>query len=177
VNRELPRAAENRIQAALDQAAWLEAAVLVLPSSALSPAVEALGGAAIDDSYHLAGESLLRLRFEAQRRAVAIACCVPGDRMLGAPLETRDFLDRINSPWVGADLDLSPSTKRNPCDWVAVLTHRIRSVTIDELIAKSHGAAVAASLRSAAYDGYAVLRGVAPSPGLHKLAASWFMAP
>jgi len=176
--KELRKQARDRIRGALDQASWLETALLVLPRFMISPTPTTSGRAGHDDAYHWAGESLLKLRFEAEQRAVAIACSVPATRLLLSPLEVREFIDRMNSPWVGADLDLATAAAAgNSADWITVLSHRIRLVSLENSMPERNGTTVVACLQRARYDGYVTIRGDAPWPDMRQFAEEWLGAP
>src|SRR5256885_1637706 len=78
-----------------------------------------------DDPLHFVASRLLDLRFEAQRRAVVLACEV-GRPYLVAALEAREFFDRVNSPFVGASVNPARfACDQDAADYVTEMTHRI----------------------------------------------------
>jgi hexulose-6-phosphate isomerase len=126
--------AVERIQAALDCAAWLGAEVLAVEPAIVSPAssgpddacsyVHALNGT------HAA---LQRLRFAAERRGVSIAVMAARNRFLLSPVELRDLIDEQAAPSVGACLDVvACAAFGRPEDWVHALGPRIRCLCLGD---------------------------------------------
>jgi len=110
------------VRRAVERAVWLEAAAVVLPAAFISPDERTT----YEEAFFHLGESLLDLRFDAQRLCVCIACRVPAERFLLSPMEARDFVDRVNSAWVGASLDLSLAREfARTDDWIRMLGHRV----------------------------------------------------
>ncbi len=124
----------------------------------------------------MALEALLALRFEAEQRAVHLACGDCWERFLPSPLEGRGFIDRINSPWVGACLDPARVMPFGyPQDWIRVLGRRLVRVYFKDFDLKAPGLGapcalgdghvrwpeVLASLKQIHYDGPATCRGEA----------------
>lgn len=86
------------------------------------------GKPAQDEPLHFVASRLLELRFEAQRRAVSLACeiCPP---YLISPMEAREFFDRVNSPFVGAGVNLGKfACEQDAADYVTGMTHRLAHV-------------------------------------------------
>lgn len=117
----------NEICAALDRAFWLGAKMLVL-SSELSAGWAVSTDASYGDRMFEANRMLQDLRFEAQRRGVLIASAANEPGFLRSPLEAREFFDRVNSPFVGANLNESSADRIGAEDWARALTHRIARV-------------------------------------------------
>ncbi len=108
---------------------------------------------AVEKTFRQVLEAMLSLRFDAQRRAVHLALRSGSDRILTSPQESRGFLDRINSPWVGACLDLSrQDTSRDAARWIETLGHRLRSVRFQPSN-ETDPHSVLAALRRAGYAG------------------------
>ncbi len=168
------RAARRQVVAALDIARAWSAATLRLE---VRPADPPHGSPEChDDVIHLALEALLDLRFEAQARAVRLAAAVGRRGFLASPPEARDFFDRINSPWVGAWLDLTETADlAHPPDWIRTLGWRLAALSLETPAPAGRPAqttidwpAVAAALRDARYDGLVTARGHDPAA-----AAAW----
>lgn len=113
-------------RAGLDRAAWLGTdALLVVPAvvglwNESSPRVSY--AQALDRSY----EILTRLREDAEDRGIHIAIENVWNRFLLSPVEMRDLIDRVNSPWVGAYFDIGNAMAFGyPQDWIDVLGRRI----------------------------------------------------
>jgi hexulose-6-phosphate isomerase len=131
------RSARDRLAAALERAAWLGAGVVAFSPAAVGGAGSAEPAVRYEDAYSLTLEALLELRFEAERQAVRLAPLACRNRFLLSPLETRDLIDRINSPWVGAGLDVGDLLPLgSPADWIVSLGHRLAHVRIG---ASAHG--------------------------------------
>lgn len=174
ISPDARRAARRQVVAALDAARALRATTLRLEARPASPPPRP--PECHDDVIHLALEALLDLRFEAQARAVRLACAVGRRGFLASPPEARDFFDRINSPWVGAWLDLTETADlAHPPDWIRTLGWRLAALSLETPAAPGRPAqttidwpAVAAALRDARYDGLVTLRGRDPAA-----AAAW----
>lgn len=164
ISADARRAARRRVVAALDAARELKAAAVLL--EAVPPTDRPRPSECQDEVIHLALEGLLELRFEAQQRAIRLACSVGRGGFLRSPAEARDFFDRINSPWVGAWLDVHAAAALNwPADWIRTLGWRLTGVTVDGPAADQRpGEAsidwplVAAALKDARYDGAVTCR-------------------
>lgn len=166
--------AYDRARAALDRAAWLGTdAVVIVPAIVGKPAPPQ-PGARYEDAYSLALEAMLALRFEAAQRAVHLACAGCPDRFLPSPLEMRDFIDRVNSCWVGVCLDLARVMPFGfPQDWIRSLGCRVVRVHFGDFNLAAPGpggrcglgdglvnwAEVMALLRQIRYDGPATYLG------------------
>lgn len=137
VTKEGPReAALGRVVAALDRVAWLDADVLTF-----APGIVGLSGAQkyqarYEDVYASSLDALLVLRFEAEHRAVRIACQCGVNRFLLSPMETREFFDGINSPSVGACLDINAVRLYGFADdWLLTLGYRASRVRLGPAVA------------------------------------------
>lgn len=119
--------------AALDRARWMGAdTVIAAPATVFGPGTST-ARVRYEDVYRGALEALSVLRFEAERRGVAIACCCASNGFLLSPIETREFIDRVNSPWVGVCLDpVAIMPLGDPCDWIRTLSGRIVRVCLAE---------------------------------------------
>lgn len=136
--------AVEQVTAALDRAAWMGTDVLVLslgatgdsgPNGADQRAVLESPGTATpyDETCAFALDSLLSLRFEAEARAVHLACRNNADRFLLSPSEMRDLMDRLNSPWCRVCLDLTAALHYGEAEhWIRALGHRIVCIRFGE---------------------------------------------
>jgi sugar phosphate isomerase/epimerase len=116
---------------ALDRAAWLGAGQVILPP--VEPHGDAAGPVrSYDDAVGAALAALLALRFESQRRTVEIAVRLSARGICRSPSEARDFFDAVNSPWIGAAIDIvrapADSEVQAAVDMIASLRHRLRAV-------------------------------------------------
>jgi len=141
------RAMEQTV-VALDLAACLGTDVVILPIGAAGAGLHGRSSqdsppasTSYEDTYALALDALLSLRFEAERRAVHLACQNNPRRFLLSLIETRDFIDRVNSPWVRLCFDLDGALAwGDPLDWIAGLGHRIIRVGFGPLALGVRGA-------------------------------------
>ena len=131
------QSAVELVTAALERAAWLGTDLLVLgPCKTGNPAssrslqratVEASGAAPpYDEQCAFALDSLLSLRFEAEARAVHLACRTASDGFRLSLGEMRELIDRLCSPWCRVSLDLAtPLQHRKAEHWIRGLGHRL----------------------------------------------------
>ncbi len=154
--------------ACLDRARWMGApAILVLPGvvSHFETNSFEVGYA---DALKYALEALQKLSFEAEARNVIIAAENVWNNFLVSPVEMRDFIDRVNSPWVGAYFDTGNVLRYGiPEDWVQTLGKRIVRVHVKDFQVKIgningfvplgdgdvNWPVVIAGLQAAGYDG------------------------
>lgn len=164
------RAAAKKLTiAGLDRARWLGTdALLVVPGCVAHferPTQPIIGYA---DALNFAYEALKELAPEAEKRGVIIAIENVWNGFLLSPVETRDLIDRVNSPWVQAYFDTGNVLKFGfPQDWVSILGRRIRRIhlkdfktavgTIDGFCALGDGdadwKAIMTGLKAAGYNG------------------------
>ncbi len=154
----------------LQQAAWLGVdAVLIIPGHVdifWNPKAAVIP---YETAYERSLAALRELRSEAERLRVALCLENVWNRFLLSPLEFRDFIDRVESPWVGAYFDVGNSFLLGyPEQWIALLGRRIRRVhvkdfkrsvgTIEGFCPVFEGEIdwrrVMEALRAVGYDGY-----------------------
>ncbi|GHV14596.1 hexulose-6-phosphate isomerase [Clostridia bacterium] len=82
-----------------------------------------------DEAYDNALESLKILAPYAESKKVAIGVENVWNRFLLSPLEARDFIDKINSPYVGAYFDIGNVVVSGfPEQWIKILGKRIKKL-------------------------------------------------
>jgi sugar phosphate isomerase/epimerase len=106
----------------IHRANWLGATTLII--SFIAPAT-ATGA----ERHSTLIDHLLYLRFEAQRHGVRLAVEAHRDGMLTSLMETYSALDRANSPWIGASIEIDRLEK--PAEWIETLTHRLAVIRVD----------------------------------------------
>jgi len=102
--------------------------ILVVPGAVatLSPDSEVVP---YDIAYDLAYEAFAELKDEAESVKVSIGLENVWNKFLLSPLEMRDFIDKINSPYVGAYLDVGNIIYSGyPEHWIRILGKRIKKV-------------------------------------------------
>jgi len=113
----------------LDVASWLGCdTILVIPGmvEGLTPGQEVVP---YDVVYERALEAISQLAAFAEERKVAIGLENVWNKFLLSPLEMRDFIDKINSPFVGAYFDVGNVVLSGyPEQWIKILGKRIKKV-------------------------------------------------
>jgi hexulose-6-phosphate isomerase len=116
--------------AGLDRASWLGATLLTVHAGRITdlsdvsrlstPYAEALNG------LHLMLEWIAP---EAEIRGVVIGLQSPGDRFLLSPVEVRDLVDGLATPWIQVCVDTAAVQRFGfPGDWIETLGPRIGSI-------------------------------------------------
>ncbi|MFG6114849.1 sugar phosphate isomerase/epimerase family protein [Halobacillus sp. MO56] len=86
-----------------------------------------------DVAYKRAMEALKKLSISAAERKVHIGIENVWNKFLLSPLETADFIKQINSPYVGAYLDIGNVVYTGyPSQWIDILSDKIVSVHIKD---------------------------------------------
>ncbi|WP_123043757.1 sugar phosphate isomerase/epimerase family protein [Cohnella candidum] len=146
-------------------------AILVVPGAV---GVDFIPGAEVvpyDRAYDYALEAFSRLAGEAEACGVSIGIENVWNKFLLSPLEMRDFIDRIGSPWVGSYFDVGNVLYSGyPEHWISILGSRIKKVHFKDYRREAGGlhgfvdllagdvdyAAVVAGLQAVGYDGYVI---------------------
>ena len=119
--------------AALDRAVQLGTNVVIVIPGVVGPPGSSSPWVSYEEAYLRSLDALLQLRFEAERRAIQIVCLVGSNRFLLSPMETREFMDRINSPWVRVCLNTAEILSIGyPQDWILGLGHRLARVYLND---------------------------------------------
>ena len=163
----------------LDRAVDLGApAILVVPAVVGLPD-EPRGRVTYADALSRSMEELHCLRHEAAARDVTIGIENVPNRFLLSPVEFADFIDRVNSGYVGVYLDVGNVLPIGyPEDWITTLGHRIRCVHVKECDLTQPGCAerpalgegsvdwpgVMTALRKVGYDGAMTYEGEGDPP-------------
>jgi hexulose-6-phosphate isomerase len=163
------QAAKELTIAGLDRARWLGTdAFLVVPG--LVRHFERLREPVVSyaDALTRAYEALRELAPEAESRGVVIAIENVWNGFLLSPVEMRELIDRVNSPWVRVYFDVGNVLVYGfPQDWIDILGARIARIhlkdfkveigTIEGFCPLCEGAAdwaaVMSALKRAGYDG------------------------
>jgi len=126
--------ARELTRAALLRARWLGAPVLlVVPGMVCHPRRPAEPVARYEEAIQLAYESLRELCHDAEQCGVVIALENVWNQFLISPVEMRDFLDRVNSPWVAAYLYVGNALRYGfPQDWIDTLGGRVVRVHLKD---------------------------------------------
>ena len=124
---KIRRKSKDIVKKQLETAALLGAdSILVVPGmvAGLSPDSEVVP---YDEAYDRALEAFTELKGEAEANKVHIGLENVWNKFLLSPLEMRDFIDKIDSPWVGAYLDVGNVISTGyPEQWIRILGKRIK---------------------------------------------------
>lgn len=162
--------AQDIVKKQLDTAAALGCeSILVIPGTV--NAEFAAPGRVIDyeTTYQRSLEALLQLKAHAEACKVEIALENVWNKFLLSPMEMRDFIDKIGSPYVGSYLDIGNVLANGfPEHWITTLGHRIKKVHfkdyrmeagglhgfVDLLAGDVNYPAVMEALNEISYDGW-----------------------
>ncbi len=141
--------------------------ILVIPGMVKNPGDPASEIVPYDVAYDRAFEAICNLSEHAERYNVNLALENVGNKLLLSPLETRDFIDKVNSPKVKAYFDVGNVMRFGYAEhWIDILGDRIAKVHFKDSKMEAKGAlsatdilegetnypAVMAALRRAGYD-------------------------
>ncbi|TXK74441.1 sugar phosphate isomerase/epimerase [Paenibacillus sp. N3.4] len=122
--------AKNIVKKQLEAAAILGVdTILVVPGAVGVDFIPDSEAVPYDKAYDLALEALSELAKEAQSVGVSIGIENVWNKFLLSPLELRDFIDKINSDYVGAYFDVGNVLYAGyPEHWISILDKRIKKV-------------------------------------------------
>lgn len=164
----------------LDMATWLGTEALLVVPAVVGGGNEPNPRVSYAQALDRTLEALSRLREDAEDRGVRIAIRNVWNRFLLSPVEMRDLLDRVNSPWVGACFDIGNAMAFGyPQDWIGILGPRIVRVHASDYNLQRGGIggfacplqegsvnwpAVVSALDAAGYDGPLTYEGQGDPP-------------
>lgn len=119
--------------AALDRTAWLNAGILIAIPGVVARSETKKLECRYADALAYASLAFRDLALEAEIRGVAIALENVWSDFLVSPVEMREFIDHINSPWVGVCFNVGNAMRYGvPQDWIATLGRRILRVHLKD---------------------------------------------
>lgn len=162
--------AQDIVKCQLDTAAALDCrSVLVIPGCVNAEFAAPGRVADYEESYFRSLESLEAVKGHAESCAVEIALENVWNKFLLSPMEMRDFIDKLQSPWVGSYLDIGNTLANGyPEQWIKTLGSRIKKVHfkdyrmeagglhgfVDLLAGDVNYPAVMEALKKVGYDGW-----------------------
>ncbi|MFR1519223.1 MAG: sugar phosphate isomerase/epimerase family protein [Clostridia bacterium] len=161
--------AETLVKKQLDAAAVLGCDTILVLAGMVAGLSAAGPVVSYDDAYDRSLKALSGLALYAEERRVKIGIENVWNKFLLSPIEMRDFIDKIKSPWVGAYFDVGNVVRDGfPEQWIRILGRRIvkvhfkdykRSIgTLDGFVELLAGdadyGAVMQALREIGYDGW-----------------------
>lgn len=170
--------ARDIVKKQLELAAALEARViLVVPGLVEGQADGSNGAVRYDVAYARAVEALQELKKDAEAARVTIGLENVWNKFLLSPLEMRDFVDELDSPYVGAYFDVGNVVISGyPEQWIEILGSRIKMVHfkdyrrdacglagfVDLLAGDVDFASVMSAFARVGYDDYAIAEMIPP---------------
>lgn len=179
-NEKTRKKAKSIVKSQLDAAEILGVdTILVIPGAV---GVDFIPGCEVvdyDDAYERALESIIELAQYADKKKVSIGLENVWNKFLLSPLEMRNFIDSVNSDFVGAYLDIGNTVYTGyPEQWVKILNKRIKKVHfkdyrkdvgsvsgfVDLLSGDVNYPAVMESLKKTGYNSFVTAEMVPPAP-------------
>lgn len=122
--------AKDMIRKQLETAKFLGAdTILVVPGVVNAEFSFPEKRVAYDKAYERSLEALNELKKDAEALGVSIGLENVWNKFLLSPMEMRDFIDKIDSPYVGSYLDIGNTLYISyPEDWIRILGKRIKKV-------------------------------------------------
>ena len=107
--------------------------VLIIPGHVSVSFAPALGVIPYDVAYKRALEGINRLKSFAEKNEINVGLENVWNNFLLSPIEMRDFIDEINSSWVGAYFDVGNVVATgHPEHWIKILGSRIKKVHLKD---------------------------------------------
>jgi L-ribulose-5-phosphate 3-epimerase len=170
--------AQDIVKKQLELAAALDARViLVVPGLVQGQADGKNGAVPYDVAYARAAEALHELKRDAESAKVVIGIENVWNKFLLSPLEMKAFIDDLDSPYVGAYLDVGNVVISGyPEQWISILGRRIKMVHfkdyrsaacglagfVDLLAGDVDFASVMSAFEQIGYDDYAFAEMIPP---------------
>lgn len=122
--------AKSIVKKQLEMAAVIGAdTILVVPGAVGADFVSGSEIVSYDKAYDYALEALTELKAEAESFKVSIGIENVWNKFLLSPLEMRDFIDKVNSDFIGAYLDVGNIIYTGyPEQWIRILASRIKKI-------------------------------------------------
>lgn len=132
-NPETRKKGEENIIRQLDCAAQLGCDTILVLAGMVSHYAPGREIVRYDVAYDRAFESICRLSEYAEKYDVNLAIENVGNKLLLSPLETRDFIDKVNSPKVKHYFDVGNVIKTGfPDQWIDILGSRIAKIHVKD---------------------------------------------
>lgn len=142
--------------------------ILVLPGVVGAYFIPGLPTVDYDVCYERAMAAMQELKGYAEELKVSIAIENVSNKFLVSPLETRDFIDALESDYVGSFFDVGNALACGyPEQWVKILGNRIKTIHLKDYVESTHSEAsllegdvnypaVMEQLRKISYDGWLI---------------------
>ena len=129
-NKNTREKAKSIVKKQLETAAILgSSTILVVPGAVGVDFIPNCEMVSYDKAYNYSLEALTELKAEAESLKVSIGIENVWNKFLLSPLEMRDFIDKIDSPYVGSYLDVGNVIYSGyPEQWIRILGKRIKKL-------------------------------------------------
>ncbi len=123
------RTALETTRSLIELACRLEAPLVWLRGAVIAPAKQSDEIVSYETALNHVFGGVMEVAEQAEKRGVKIAVRAAGDGFLLSPVETRDLVDRLNSPTIGVAFNLSDVARFGcPVDWLRCLSYRLLGV-------------------------------------------------
>lgn len=139
--KEIREKAQDIVKKQLETAAILGVdTILVIPGAVGVDFIPGSEVVSYDRAYDLALEAITKLSEEAEATRVSIGIENVWNKFLLSPLEMRDFLDKVDSEYVGSYFDVGNVLYSGyPEHWIRILNKRIKKVHFKDYRRESGG--------------------------------------
>ena len=123
------RTAQETTQRLIELACRLEAPLVWLRGAVIDPSEQGDEIVSYETALNHVYEGVMEVAEQAEKYGVKIAVRAASDGFLLSPVETRDLVDRLNSPAIGVALNLNDVAHFGcPADWLRCLSYRLHAV-------------------------------------------------
>ncbi len=113
----------------IELACCLEAPLVWLRGAVIDPSKQDDEIVSYEAALNHVFEGMMEVAERAERQGVKISVRAAGDGFLLSPVETRDLVDRLNSPAIGVAFNLNDVARFGcPVDWLRCLSYRLHAV-------------------------------------------------
>lgn len=177
-NKEVREIAKSIVKKQLEVASYIGAdTILVIPGAVSVSFAPALGVVSYKNAYERSIEALCELAPIAENLGVCIGIENVWNKFLLSPVEMNDFINKINSPFVGSYFDVGNTLYNGyPEHWIEILGNKIKKVHfkdyrvesgnlsgfVDLLSGDVNYPSVMSALKKAGYDDYVTAEMIPP---------------
>ena len=123
------KTARETTQRLIELACRLEAPLVWLRGAVIDPSKQGDEMVSYEAALNHVYEGMMEVAEQAEKRGVKIAVRAASGGFLLSPVETRDLVDRLNSPAIGVAVSLNDVARFGcPEDWLRCLSYRLQAV-------------------------------------------------
>ncbi len=128
-NESSRRTAAETTQRLIELACRLEAPLVWLRGAVIDPSKQGDEIVSYETALNHVFQGVMEVAEQAEKHGVKIAVRAAGNGFLLSPVETRDLVDRLNSPAIGVAFNLNDVARFGcPVDWLRCLSYRLHGV-------------------------------------------------